>query len=260
VSRLVVNADDGGFRPGKDDAILRCARAGVVRSVSVMANGATAGGFVKRGRDAGLDLGLHLNLTEGRSLGGASARSLTDAEGRFLGKAEAWRRAAAGELDADELRREVRSQWERLAGLGVRPTHVDGHNHVHLFPVVREVLAELAAGLWVRVPCDPVLPRDLPPAFAEWTRELRGPWRRTDSFVGYGFARDPTVDAFLACLPGRPGVTEFMVHPGAREGAPFSSSPLRDRETDVLCSPALRARLEQRGVVLASFAEVERCA
>jgi predicted glycoside hydrolase/deacetylase ChbG (UPF0249 family) len=255
VSWLVVNADDGGFAEGKDDAILRCARAGLVKSVSVIANGATTAAFVARARDAGLDLGLHVNLTEGRPLAGLQD-SLTDARGTFPGKAEAWRRAAADELDAGEVRREVTAQWERLAALGVAPTHVDGHNHVHLFPPVGEVLAELAANLWVRVPCDPVLPEDLPPAFPAWTRELRGPWKRTGCFVGYGFARDPTPDGFLACVPEQGRVTEFMVHPGAREGTPFSCSPLRDRETDALCSTSLRRELERRGFVLASFAEV----
>jgi predicted glycoside hydrolase/deacetylase ChbG (UPF0249 family) len=255
VSWLVVNADDGGFAGGKDDAILRCARAGLVRSVSVIANGATTAAFVARARDAGLDPGLHLNLTEGRPLAGP-CRGLTNAQGTFPGKAEAWRRAAAGELDGGDVRREVTAQWERLAALGVEPTHVDGHNHVHLFPAVREVLTELADGLWVRVPCDPVPPPDLSPVFVEWTRELRGPWKRTDCFVGYGFARDPTADGFLECVPEEGRVTEFMVHPGAREGAPFSCSPLRDRETEVLCSASLKRELERRGHVLVSFAEV----
>ncbi len=259
MSWLVVNADDGGFAGGKDDAILRCARGGLVKSVSVIANGATTAAFVARARDEGLDPGVHLNLTEGRPLAGP-VDSLTDERGAFPGKAEAWRRAAAGELDADEVRREVTAQWERLAGLGVKPTHVDGHNHVHLFPAVREALAELAADLWLRVPCDPVPPEDLTPAFAAWTRELKGPWKRTDCFVGYGFARDPTTDAFLRCVREVGRVTEFMVHPGAREGTPFSCSPLRDRETEALCSASLRRELERRGFVLASFAEVDPCA
>jgi len=255
MSWLVVNADDGGFADGKDDAILRCARAGLVKSVSVIANGETTAAFVGRARDAGLDLGLHVNLTEGRPLA-AQGKSLTDAGGMFPGKGEAWRRAAADELDAGAVRREVTAQWERLTALGVAPTHVDGHNHVHLFPAVSEVLAELAAGLWVRVPCDPVLPEDLNPAFAAWTRELSGPWKRTDCFVGYGFARDPTPDVFLRCVAEPARVTEFMVHPGVREGTPFSCSPRRDRETEVLCSASLRRELESRGFVLASFAGV----
>ncbi|MHC4971761.1 MAG: carbohydrate deacetylase [Planctomycetota bacterium] len=259
MSWLVVNADDGGFADGKDDAILRCVRAGLVKSVSVIANGATTAAFVARARDEGLDLGVHLNLTEGRPLAGP-LRGLTDAPGTFPGKAEAWRRAAAGAVNAADVRREVLAQWERLAALGVSPTHVDGHNHVHLFPAVREVLAELAPDLWVRVPCDPVLPEDLPPAFPEWARELAGPWKRTDCFVGYGFAHDPTADGFLQCMRGLGRVTEFMVHPGAREGSPFSCSPRRDRETEVLCSASLKREIERRDFVLASFAEVDRCA
>ncbi len=242
---LVVNADDAGFDRATDDAILRCGR--IVKNATVAVNGPTAAEFVARAQ--GLDLGIHVNLTEGMSLKGPH-KTLTDGEGRFsYGKEEFWNRARRGEIDPFEVRREVRAQWERGEALGIRATHVDGHNHVHVLPAVREALPK---NVYVRVPLD----RVPPPPFLHlpWAADARG--RRTDRFTGYRFAEEPAEEVFLASLEGAAGTVEFMVHPGARPGSPFTSSPARDRETLVLSSASLADELARRGVRVVSFAEL----
>ena len=84
MSRLVVCADDAGFARSTDEAILRCAREGIVCAASVVAGGPTAERFLAEAADAGLELGLHFNLTEGRALAGP-ATTLTDGEAFFVG-------------------------------------------------------------------------------------------------------------------------------------------------------------------------------
>ncbi len=241
---LVVNADDAGFDRATDDAILRSAR--IARSASVAVNGPTAAEFVARAR--GIALGIHVNLTEGMAVAGPH-KTLTDAEGRFRGKEDLWARARRGEIDPFEARREVRAQWERGEALGIRATHVDGHNHVHVIPAVREALPR---HLYVRVPLD----RAPAPPFLHlpWAADARGP--RTDRFTGYRFAAEPTMETFLESLEGLSGTVEFMVHPGARAGSEFVRSPARDRETEVLSSPALADELVRRGVRVVSFADL----
>jgi predicted glycoside hydrolase/deacetylase ChbG (UPF0249 family) len=245
---LVVSADDAGFDRATDDAILRCA--GVVKSATVAVNGATAAEFVARAQ--GLDLGLHVNLTEGRALSGP-LKTLTDGEGRFrYRKEELWDRARRGLIDALELRREVRAQWERGEEIGLRATHANGHNHVHVIPAVRDALRACPRRIFLRVPVD----RAPAPPFLHlpWAADVRGP--RTDRFTGYRFAEEPTEETFLESLEGLEGSVEFMVHPGSRAGSEFTSSPARDRETEVLSSPALAAEISRRGVRLVSFAEL----
>ncbi|HEX5137607.1 MAG TPA: ChbG/HpnK family deacetylase [Planctomycetota bacterium] len=242
---LVVNADDAGFDRATDDAILRSSR--IAKSASVAVNGPTAREFVLRAE--GMALGVHINLTEGMAVAGPHA-TLTDAEGRFRWrKDEFWERARKGAIDPREVRREVRAQWERGEVLGIRATHVDGHNHVHVIPAVREALPR---DVYVRVPLD----RAPAPPFLHlpWAADARA--RRTDRFTGYRFAHEPTVEVFLASLEGLAGSVEFMVHPGAREGSAFVRSPDRDRETDVLSSPALADELVRRGVRVVSFADL----
>lgn len=256
MSLLVFNADDAGLAAGTDAAILRCAAAGVVRAATVVVNGPTAAAFVAEALDAGVDIGLHVNLTQGEALAGPQ-RTLTDDRGRFPGKAELWRRAVAGALDPAALRAEVTMQWERIHALGAAPTHVDGHNHVHVLPGVRPVLAELADACWIRVPVDLVRPpADLPGELTEWADALRGPARRTERFTGYAFAADPSVETLVGGLDPGARSTECMVHPGARPGSPFTSSALRERETEVLCSDRLSQELDRRGFRVASFVDL----
>jgi len=256
MSLLVVNADDAGFASSTDDAILACARCGVVRSASVAANGATAATFVERARAAGLDVGLHVNLTEGPALAGPHA-TLTDAAGSFRwAKDELWQYAAQGLLDPDEVAREVAAQWAWMEERGAGPSHIDGHNHVHLLPAVRAVLAGRAESLWVRTAQDRVPPpRIFPGEFARWAAET-GPGRRTDHFTGYAFSEAPEREVFLASLEGTDGVTEFMVHPGRRPGGPFPDSAQREREAAILCDAELMVGLERRGIRVVSFAEI----
>ncbi|GAB4256933.1 MAG: chitin disaccharide deacetylase [Deferrisomatales bacterium] len=231
-----------------------------MRSASVVAGGPTAAAFVERALALGLDLGLHVNLTEGRAVAGP-APTLTDAAGRFLGpKGEVWRRAAAGRLDAEAVRAEVWAQWNRLCSLGAVPSHVDGHNHVHLFPAVRAVLEEWREAVWVRVPDDrrgpPGARPELPGPFERWTGELGRRLGRVAAFTGFVFSRDPSAETFLRSLDPPVPLLEFMVHPGRRSGSPFAASSRRDRETRILCAPRLRQKVEARGWRPASFQEV----
>jgi len=234
-TRLVVCADDAGLAPSTDDAILRCCNEGIVRSVSVVAGGATADDFVAR---AGVEVGLHVNLTEGRALAGP-APTLTDSDGCFrYEKREFWRHA--DELDPGEVAREVAAQWAWLCARA-KPAHVNGHNHVHVFAPVR---AALPAGCRVRVPADPRLPAEV---FA----------RATDPpchFTGHEFCLTPTAAVFLRSV--RAPLTDFMVHPGARPGSAFTEAAERDRETEVLCSTALREALDGRGIELNRFGDL----
>lgn len=248
---LVVNADDGGLAESSDDAILQCAAAGVLRSATVVANGPTAAAFVRRATAAGLALGLHVNLTQGRALTGV-CRTLTDDRGCFgRDKQDVWRRAAEDRLDPGEVAAEVRAQLQRLRDLGATVGHVDGHNHVHLFPGVR---AALSQDLAVRAPA--VWPERFPRPFVAWSRELRDGFRTPPAFAGFRFCHEPTADVFLDEATASGTAVEFMVHPGSRPGSPFTSSPCRDEETRVLCAPGLAAALRARGLRPAVFAEL----
>jgi len=257
---LVVNADDAGLDSETDAAILRCAREGIVRSVSVVAGGPTAANFVTKALHEGLDMGLHVNLTQGSAVAGR-ASTLTDSRGFFRGpKGDVWRRAVAGRLDPNEVRAEVLAQWQRLCDLGAQPTHIDGHNHVHVFPWVGDALRTLGEDVWMRIPEDSRCPASSRPALPDilevWAKALRPAWRTVEQFTGFDFSCVPTLETFLTCVTEPAATLEFMVHPGSRPGSAFSDSALRDREVQTLCSPDLKRQLRDRGWQPTSFQEL----
>ena len=67
--RLIVTADDFGLTHGISEAIVLAYRRGIVTTTSLMVNGPAFESAVALARQQpDLNLGLHLNLTQGRSI------------------------------------------------------------------------------------------------------------------------------------------------------------------------------------------------
>ncbi len=129
---LVLCADDYALHPLVDAAVQQLARAGRLSATSCMttAPGWPAAAPALRELRPGLSLGLHFNLTEGHA-GATAARSL----GQTL------RAAYLGTLPREELQRAWRVQLDAFEqALGTPPDFIDGHQHVHQLPGVRQAL------------------------------------------------------------------------------------------------------------------------
>jgi predicted glycoside hydrolase/deacetylase ChbG (UPF0249 family) len=281
VKRLIINADDLGADEGRNAGIFEALRAGIATSASILPNGpaldhALAG--IRSGGFEGVSFGIHLNLTEGRPLAEGLSR-LTGPDGKFLGKAEAHRLLMkTGDVSLQaELAREAALQIERLLDAGIAITHVDGHQHVHIFPSVLPTVAETARDHGIRrmrIPDETApsgeetVPADLleeAHRFSSLGREARRFLVGTgiassDHFRGLALKGRLDTEGLLKLLEMLPGgITELMVHPGRVPAkAPFSafSSPERERELDALLDPRFRLALDRAGVVLISFREI----
>lgn len=239
---LIVNADDFGLTPGVSAGILSAHRLGIVTSTTALVNGAIPPDQIRAAVDAGIGIGLHVNLTLGAPI--TRAPSLVDGAGRFIRDA----RRAAARAEAVEVEAEVAAQVDRFASLfGRPPTHLDTHHHVGLHPPVREVVLEWAARLGV-----PVRSQDSTARWRARSAQLATP----DHFFGESgpgpyWTPERTL-AHLRRLP--PGVSEFMTHPGYCDDALSESRYGRQRETELigLGSPA-RAAAAALGVILCDF-------
>lgn len=150
--RIIINADDLGLTPSVNQAIFEVFRAGNLSSATLMVNmPGTADAIEGIKEHPGLGVGLHFCLTEGSALAGPS--SLTDAHGAFMSRPELARAALRGRVRAADVVRELEAQWERMTTLGVTPTHVDSHQHVHMLPPVLDAMLPVLAerGTPVRV-------------------------------------------------------------------------------------------------------------
>lgn len=87
-------------------------------------------------------VGLHLNLTLGRPLG---AMPLLAPDGLLPDIREITRRALVGQISRAEIAAEVARQLDAFEHrVGFLPDHIDGHQHVHAFPMIRDgVIAAL---------------------------------------------------------------------------------------------------------------------
>lgn len=145
--RLVVNADDFGGSESINQAVIRAHREGILTSASLMVNEPRAGEAVALAREnPGLGVGLHLVLVCGAAaLPAGAIPRLADARGQFSNRpvAAGWRYFASAQCRA-QLRLEIAAQFEKFRATGLPLDHVNGHLHLHLHPVVFDILMENA--------------------------------------------------------------------------------------------------------------------
>jgi predicted glycoside hydrolase/deacetylase ChbG (UPF0249 family) len=233
---LIVVADDFGIGVETSRGIIDAARDGPVTSTSALAVAEACEASLPLLEGApGLELGLHVALTGGfRPVTATRASGFVGPDGR-LGTLTALFVACLGRrVSRAALRDEIGAQAERLRRFAGRPpVYFDGHHHVHELPVVREVVAELAAeGVLpavTRVTAEPAGVRRSVPGDRFRRQILDAMGRRAASL----FARRalPANDALFGTFvdPGRvagfpwaahlshlpaAGVIEWMVHPG----------------------------------------------
>ncbi|XP_023053709.1 carbohydrate deacetylase isoform X4 [Piliocolobus tephrosceles] len=137
--RLVVTADDFGYCPRRDEGIVEAFLAGAVTSVSLLVNGAATESAAELARRSGPPWRLVaarprrlLPWQDGIPGGGGGRRR------GFASGAEPQLQEDARE-DPQSSARRVREELEAQLScfrelLGRAPTHVDGHQHVHVLP------------------------------------------------------------------------------------------------------------------------------
>ncbi|MDQ6928112.1 MAG: ChbG/HpnK family deacetylase [Actinomycetota bacterium] len=268
---LIVNADDYGLTEKVSSGILRAHRDGIVTSTSVLT---LAPGFAKTATwltdYPGLGVGVHLAAV-GEDPPLLSAREVPTLVGRKGKLALSWRhflpRAAAGRIDPADLRREFTAQIQAVTSVGLAVSHLDSHQHLHLWPSVGAVVLDLAVSQGVpavRVPRSHRLP--LAPGINQLARRLArnagalgiltpadasgvdeaGGWQYSDFCRALnGFAQRGAASAELGTHPGEPDDPDRSRY---RWGYHW------DDELTLLTSAEARRAVADRGFVLANYA------
>jgi predicted glycoside hydrolase/deacetylase ChbG (UPF0249 family) len=131
---IIVNADDWGRSSAETDAALACYKAGRITSASAMVFMADSARASEIAREAGIDVGLHINLTQ-RFSGEVRPGAAVDHLDRIAGFLSAHRYAPL--LYNPFLRSQFRYLFQAQVDEFVRlygrpPSHLDGHHHQHL--------------------------------------------------------------------------------------------------------------------------------
>lgn len=287
--RLIVNADDFGFTPGVNRAIVAAHKHGVVTSSTLMANGpAFAEAAQLAASMPNLSVGCHIVLLDGvplldpRQISTLASRSERSDSRRFSDRLKSFgARALAGRLNPDHIEAEASAQIRKIQTAGIAVSHFDTHKHTHLFPQVLRPLLRAARACGVLAVRNPFGPRrpfwsvELLTRPGLWTRyaEVRILRRFANSFresaAREGFATpDGTLgivvtgeldeSLFRAIAESIPeGTWEFVCHPGYNDddlrSARTRLRQSRETELRVLTMPAARELLTQEGVELISY-------
>jgi chitin disaccharide deacetylase len=287
MKQLILNADDFGMTRGVNEGIIRAHREGVLTSTTLMANGAAFEDAIERAKgNPGLAVGCHLVLVEGRAIAAQEEiPSLADAYGQLPESLPGLvARVSLGRARVEEIEREMRAQIEKIRAAGIEPTHLDTHKHTHVHPTVMEALGRVARATGitrVRKPIENL--RDswetsrgngaglskqllgaaavssMAPRFEAISKKygLHSP----AYFLGLaatGQLGPAMLQRMIESLAE--GQTEIMMHPGVCDGELRASGSRlqqqRETELEGLLDAGVRSAIEERGVRLISYREV----
>jgi predicted glycoside hydrolase/deacetylase ChbG (UPF0249 family) len=284
MKRLIINADDLGADEARNAGIFEGIQVGVVTSASILPNGPGLSDTLKKIRSGSFNhasWGVHLNLSEGKPVSTGNSL-LVGPDGMFLGKASSQRLLMRqGDRDLEtEIAQEMDAQISLLEATGLSLRHLDGHQHVHVFPAVLRAMlgaAQRHCIPWIRIPKEPKptssdFPSPLPfneeaklfSGLGQTARSiiLESGLHATDHFRGLylkGHLSIQVLESVLRRLPD--GLTELMVHPGRivenPVQTPFSSFSTmeREQELETLLNAKSRLMLKEMKIILTPFPE-----
>jgi predicted glycoside hydrolase/deacetylase ChbG (UPF0249 family) len=271
--KIILCADDYGLTRPINGAIRELIMAGRLNAASVMA---LAPAFDRAEAEALLRLntnrpraqiGLHVTLTGPFTPLTAFAPTR---DGRFLPLPETLRAAMARRLRPDTIEAEIGAQLRAfVSAFGRPPDFLDGHQHVQLFPQIRDAFLKVAErdapGAWVRQ-CGRATPlpgrlRDAKALLLDvlsvgFRRKAR--WLGVDTNPAFAGTYDFDSDAdfarlFPTFLDRLPDGGVVMCHPGIVDAELQRLDPLttlRERERDYLISDEFPRLLAANGVTL----------
>jgi predicted glycoside hydrolase/deacetylase ChbG (UPF0249 family) len=310
MNRLLLHADDLGFNEAVTHGIIEGFANGLLTSTSILANAPAAKLAIDEWRrleqlrrsgklpsalirhrledpEAPFDLGVHLNLTQGRPLiGERFPDDLLDSQGRFLSPCGLFLKLLfGGRRRQKAIDEELSAQVAWLLDHDMRPTHLNGHQYIEMMPVVSHLLPALAQRFCVasvRAACEPGhLRSSLRPDMRPINCALSMVKHRyavrfgqalhdagivhSDAFFGTSHAGriDLTLVRRFLWLARPYKVSEIAFHPGqpptsteravSSDGWHDPLSAMRAGELQLLCSPQFAELLVQANISLTRY-------
>ena len=235
--QLIINADDFGIHPAVNEAVRKAATEGILTSTSLMAGGDAFDEAVEMARSMpSLGIGIHLTLVGGIKpvLPPSEVPSLTWDNGVFCHDyGNLIVRDLEGKISLSEVYAEWDAQIQKIMNTGLPVTHMDGHQHMHMWPHFYPIARDLAKKYHIscmRVPDEDVLFGMKDGHIIRWAAKnglsllsrmhrsdlKKNHVRTNDHFFGMLYGGHLSPERFAKfILQTRPGITEIMCHPSA---------------------------------------------
>jgi len=194
---------------------------------------------------------------------------------------------ATGQVSLSDIECELRAQVRKVIRAGIRPTHFDGHKHIHVLPPVSEVVIRLAREFRipaVRCPMEQtshasvslrnhvfsrissvkqyLISRTVSDQARNFRKKLERAGLLSPNYF-YGLSQTGFLDAraireILQDLP--PGTSELMCHPGYRDIdlERTGTRLLTQRETEIqgLTAPSVKSLVVSGAIKLSNYKEL----
>jgi hopanoid biosynthesis associated protein HpnK len=279
-SKLIINADDFGLCRGVNKAVAEAHTTGVLTSTTIMANMPAVDEAIELAKsNPSLGVGIHLNVIDGKPLSSDSnVEPLIGDSGEFKYSAS---KLALKTLLCKKTRKaietELAAQIASIIDKGIKPTHLDSHKHFHCLAPVYRIVCSLAGDFGItaiRWPWEPatvcgnnwprVGPKDKIRAFLVRQMALNAQ-KQDNRFIKndifFGLAHTGRIDDNFWAEIARTqfaGTAEVMTHPGYADG--LGKTRLVEQrliELKCLCAPATKDLLEQAGIQLVHYGNID---
>lgn len=276
---VIFNADDFGDTHEINEAIIRAHREGVLTSASLMIGGKASREAVRLAlENPTLAIGLHVTLAEGWPLlPPHQLPGLTDKNG-MLGNGPTVGFLILFRRDAREaLIEEMERQFKEFLATGLLLSHVDGHLHFHIHPLIFPRLLRLAedsGASGIRIPRDELrISLRFPPRrfflsslwamiyipLTSWALKLvrNSSLAVADKVYGLFKSGSMTEDYVAGVLENlREGSAELYFHPTVgKRLAPLGPNP---GDLATLISPRIRQIIEEKKLRLGTYPLLRR--
>jgi predicted glycoside hydrolase/deacetylase ChbG (UPF0249 family) len=271
---LIVNADDFGLTEGINRGIIDGFKDGIITSASLIPTMPAFEHAVQLATaNPGLDVGVHLSLTVGKPCLNSNRLSSILKHGKFMRSYVSVAGSICGNrVDIQEIKNEMSAQIRKVQETGLRVSHLDSHQHVHMLPrVLGLVLALMQEHQipFVRIPDGLVGIKQLFTtkgwgllALGLMGRVLRSQVVRArrstpDYFWGLSCSEAMSLHDLMHILrSSKPGTNELMCHPGYNDSALsqiYDRSSFREEELAALTDRKTLEVVRQTGIRLTNY-------
>ena len=227
--RIIVNADDFGYRKDINKGIIYAHKNGIVTNTSVLTERDAFEDAVSLAKEnPGLKNGLHIDLD-----------TFVDINRDVIGVASV-SSFQVTKPDKQKILNSMNMQIDKFLNSGLKLSHLDGHHHAHMHPEIFPLVAQKAKEL------------NVPVRFFEWFYDdfnLAQQMKQILLDLNVKFCPHFINGWYWGNVDEDFQLAELMTHPGFNE-------MWREFETAKCCDPVLKTYLNEKHIELISFEDI----
>ena len=227
--KIIVNADDFGYRKDINEGIIFAHKNGIVKSTTVLTDrDAFEDAVFLSKENPALKTGIHIDLDIFMDINGDVA-DISSVSNFKLPKP-----------DKDQIAGAINRQLDKFLNAGLKLSHLDGHHHAHMHPDILPIVAQKAKELNVPV-------RFVESFYNDF--QLSQQMKQMLLDLNIKFCPHFINGWYWGNVDENFTLAELMTHPGLNE-------MWREFETAKCCDPALKEHLAKNNIEIISFEDI----